>query len=428
MNFSFLHPADQIVLFMNRIYQAGLTTTSGGNLSICDGNGNIWISPSGIDKGTLTRNDIMCVKPDGTVTGPHKPSMELPFHSSVYRGRQDLKAVLHAHPPALVAFSLARKLPNINLLSSIKSTCSGISIAPYAVPGSIELGKNVSKEFEKGYNSVILENHGACVSAETMYDAFIRFETLERCALIEINARKIGQPLSLNENQINLTRIDNSMKEFEPAGHTSEELAVRRDMIKFIHRCCTQHLFGSSHGTYSAILSDGSILITPEGKDRFWLEESDLVLIKEGCREKGKNASIFTALHSAIYKNHPEIKSLAGAQPYYTMAFAVTGTPIDSRTIPESYIQLRTIGNASFEDQYINLNKTADMMDATTQVILFKNGQILAAGTSLVNAFDRLEVAEATAHSLISAMDIGQTVPISDKEISIINKTFSLPE
>ena len=92
MNINYIHPADQLVMFMQRIYDKGLTTTSGGNLSIMDNEGNIWITPASVDKGTLTRNDIICVKPDGTVVGPHKPSSEFPFHASVYKMRPDLKA------------------------------------------------------------------------------------------------------------------------------------------------------------------------------------------------------------------------------------------------------------------------------------------------------------------------------------------------
>jgi len=53
-----MHPAEQIVLLINRIYKKQMTTTSGGNLSILDDEGDIWITPSGIDKGTLTTADI----------------------------------------------------------------------------------------------------------------------------------------------------------------------------------------------------------------------------------------------------------------------------------------------------------------------------------------------------------------------------------
>ncbi|MFO7294947.1 MAG: class II aldolase/adducin family protein, partial [Clostridia bacterium] len=105
MKFELLHPADQIVMIMERIYRYGMTTTSGGNISILDDNGDIWITPSGIDKGSLHRNDIIRVKPDGTIDGIHKPSVELPFHEMIYQKRPDIKAIIHAHPPALVAFS-----------------------------------------------------------------------------------------------------------------------------------------------------------------------------------------------------------------------------------------------------------------------------------------------------------------------------------
>jgi L-fuculose-phosphate aldolase len=64
-SFHLMHPADQLVTIMERIYQYGMTTTSGGNLSILDDNGDIWITPSGIDKGTLTRKDMIRVNPSG---------------------------------------------------------------------------------------------------------------------------------------------------------------------------------------------------------------------------------------------------------------------------------------------------------------------------------------------------------------------------
>ena len=83
--FEYLHPAEQIVAIMNRIYENGMTTTSGGNLSVLDPDGDMWISPSGIDKGSLRPSDIMCVDASGRIAGPHKPSCEYPFHSGICR-------------------------------------------------------------------------------------------------------------------------------------------------------------------------------------------------------------------------------------------------------------------------------------------------------------------------------------------------------
>jgi len=71
MRFHLLHPRDQLVAIMNRIYQNGMTTLSGGNLSIKDEDGGIWITPAGVDKGRLTPKDIMRVRGIGRATFRH---------------------------------------------------------------------------------------------------------------------------------------------------------------------------------------------------------------------------------------------------------------------------------------------------------------------------------------------------------------------
>src|SRR5262245_31522612 len=111
MDFSMLPPRHQLTDMLTRIYQQGLTTTSGGNLSILDANGDLWITPAGVDKGALTPEDIVCVHADGTLEGRHRPSSEYPFHRMIYAARPDVRALVHAHPPALVSFSIVRKVP-----------------------------------------------------------------------------------------------------------------------------------------------------------------------------------------------------------------------------------------------------------------------------------------------------------------------------
>ena len=63
-----MHPRDQIVAIISRIYERSLTTTSGGNISIIDDNGDIWVTPAAVDKGSLRASDMMLVKRDGTIS------------------------------------------------------------------------------------------------------------------------------------------------------------------------------------------------------------------------------------------------------------------------------------------------------------------------------------------------------------------------
>lgn len=428
MNIQYIHPADQLVMFMQRIYDKGLTTTSGGNLSIMDTDGNIWITPAGVDKGTLTRKDIICVHPDGTTEGPHKPSSELPFHVSVYKMRPDLKAVLHAHPPALVAFSIIRKVPNLDLIPTVRRVCSDARIAIYDVPGSEDLGKKIGKVFADGCDIAILENHGVCIGAADIFTAFQRFETLNYAADLEIQAAKLGtaQPLSEEARRITATNYHTKMDDFIPRTHSSEELSARRDMITLIRRSYRMGLFTATQGTYSVRLEDDSFLITPFGKDRLYLEEGDLVRVKGGMKEVGKTPSRAVYMHEQIYKHNPEIRAILQAHPLHAMAFAVTDAKFDPRTIPESYILLRDIQKLPYTQIYSDPVGTAQLFDPAHPAFMVEDDCVIVTGNNLLQAFDRLEVLEATAHSIINSISIGQIAHITDQEIRDLKEAFYL--
>lgn len=428
MNMHYIHPADQLVMFMQRIYDRGLTTTSGGNLSIMDSDGNIWITPASVDKGTLTRKDIICVHPDGTCEGPHKPSSELPFHASVYKMRPDLKAVLHAHPPALVAFSIVRKVPSLDLIPSVRNVCGDVRIAKYDVPGSDALGEKIGAVFAEGCNIAILENHGVCIGAEDMFTAFQRFETLNYTAELEILANKIGKVKTLDREAIRAseTTVHKRMDDFIPRSHTSEELSARRDMITLIRRSYRMGLFTATHGTYSVRLSDGSFLITPFGLDRAYLTEEDLVRIKGGMKEQGKIPSRAVKLHEEIYEKNPEIHAILLAHPVHAMAFAVTDAEFDPRTIPESYILLRDVKKISYREIFEECAKTAKEFGPATPALMVENDCVIVTGNTLLQAFDRLEVMEVTAHSIIDSLDLGKIVHITDEEVEDLKKAFHL--
>src|SRR5450755_611156 len=126
---AFIHPRDEILQAIQRIYRYRMTTTSGGNLSIREDTGDIWITPARLDKGSLRREDIVCVRADGTVLGPHVPSSELPFHQEVYRERHDIHGIVHAHPVALVAFSLVHRIPDTHLFHQTRLVCGEAGFA-----------------------------------------------------------------------------------------------------------------------------------------------------------------------------------------------------------------------------------------------------------------------------------------------------------
>ncbi|MFC4307187.1 class II aldolase/adducin family protein [Cohnella boryungensis] len=428
MRHDMLHPADQILLMMDRIYGYGMTTTSGGNLSLLDENDQIWITPAGIDKGSLTRNDIVCVKPDGTVVGHHRPSSEFPFHRQIYEARPDLRAVVHAHPPALVSFSIVRRIPDTRLLPNERQICGEIGMAPYALPGSRELGENIAAVFARGINTVMLENHGVVVGGKDLFEAFQSFETLDFCARLEINARRIGTPVILTDEQFRTTTRgdDTPLGTFTPGVCRTEERAARREMCELIKRSYDQRLFTSTQGTFSQRFSDGSFVITPYGADRKYLEPEDLVLISNGAAEAGKVPSRSVHLHQRIYELHPHIDSVIIAHPPNVMAFAVTPHALDSRTIPESYILMRGTPKLPFDAVYGDIESTAAVFKQDTPIAIVENNCVIVTGQNLLNAFDRLEVAEYSAQAILSAGCLGDIVHIGPEQIRELEIAFKL--
>ncbi len=428
MNFNVMHPAEQIVLLINRVYQKGLTTTSGGNLSIMDSEGNIWITPSGIDKGSLSPSDICKVLPDGTVIGKYKPSVELPFHKLVYKTRPDVSAVLHAHPPALVSYSLIREIPNANIIPTPHQVCGPVGIAKYEVPGSEALAKRIVTEIKKGFNVVVMENHGVITCADNLFEAFKRFETLNFAASLGITASILGKPEGLTDEQLQIynTKGQHTLGEFIPTDYSSEERKLRKEMCALIHRAYDQGLFTSTQGTFSVRLNAHTFLITPYGVDRKYIEPEDIVRIEHEWREAGKEPSRSVRLHKLIYDEHPEINAITVAQPEHIMAFGVTHTEIDSRTIPESYINIRDLARVPFGTNITDPEKLSSLLSDRSPVVLVENDSVISTGTTLINAFDRLEVAEFTANTIIHAKMIGDIVMINEKEVEDINKAFHL--
>ncbi|MBP6469987.1 MAG: class II aldolase/adducin family protein [Chloroflexi bacterium] len=427
MNFQLLHPRDQLVAIMNRIYHNGMTTLSGGNLSIKDDNGDIWITPSGIDKGTLTPKDIMCVQANGPIIGPHKPSIEYPFHRKIYELRPDFQAIVHAHPPALVSFSIVREVPDTRIIPQANRLCGPVGYAPYALPGSEKLGENIAATFAEGYNIIILENHGMAAGGANLLDAFHRLETLDFCARTLIRAKVLGSVQTLSEPSLNLfDHRHNLLPEFVPTTHSSRERELRQQIVDIVARAYDRQLMISTEGVVSARLDANSFLITPTGLDRRTLDIADVVLVRNGVREAGKLPSRAVRLHEAIYAKHPDIHSVMSAQCPNATAYTITASRFDSRTIPESFILLRDIPLIPFKTLYTQADTVAATVSLSTPVLLVQNDCVLTVGTDILNAFDRLEVAEFSARSLIDTAVLGQLVPIGDAEIHDLEVAFSL--
>ena len=162
----------QIVDYGLKMIRSGLTTGSGGNLSILSPADNlIAISPSGIDYDDVTVADVVVVDRAGKIVdGDCKPSSELGFHLALYAARSEITAVVHTHSVyATTLACLHWELPAVHYLVAFSG--DKVPLAPYATFGTDELAKNIIESIGS-YNAVLLANHGLVAVASDMKNCF----------------------------------------------------------------------------------------------------------------------------------------------------------------------------------------------------------------------------------------------------------------
>ena len=403
-------PKEQLVAIMKRIYAQGMTTTSGGNLSIKDENGNVYITPGGTDKGSMTAEDIVCIRADGTMEGKHKPSSEYPFHMKIYETRGDIRAILHAHPPAMVAYSIVRKIPDISAFPELKACIGSVGMAEYGLTGSEELGEKIAKVFAEGGNVAELENHGLVVGSTDIESAYQMFEAMDFSARIGIGASRLGGAKNENPSGKGLTD-ENMEKPKDPSTEIpQEDRAVCEKLCEMVRRAWHQKLLYAGLGVFSARAESGTIYYIPQGTDQS----------AAGILDIRKLEQTGDSLHAKIYRTHPGIGSIVTAFPPELMAFAVTGTKFSSRIIPEIYMVMQDVVSLPQVQYAGKPDEIAAVFDGRTSVAVLEGGGVIVTAPSLLKAYDRLEVAEYSARAILESSQLGNIVEITEKQVDEI--------
>ncbi len=403
---------------INRVYYNGLTTTSGGNISCMDSEGTIYITPSGIDKGSLKEEDIMTVLADGQIIGKHTPSMELPFHSNIYKCREDIRAVVHAHAPSVVAYATARKVPDSSVCPCYQKVLGEIADSVYDLPGSISLGNIVKAEFDKGYNSVMMHNHGATVGAENLELAYRKYEMLDNLCETLINAAILDGVKKCDKHADYSVKINASKEKL-----SADELVVAEDIANFIKRSHYQKLMSTSLGTLCVKLDNGDILFNPDSVGRDKISANDIAKYSKGKFYNINDLSAdYLQIAISVFEQIPEAKVCYISMPNATMGFSVSHKYFDAKLIPESYIMLK---NAVQLECGITAEQIAKSMATTKPLAIVNNECVITIGKNLTKAFDRMEVTDYSARSIISACNIAKITPINDEQSAEIDRTFN---
>jgi L-fuculose-phosphate aldolase len=176
----------EVAAFMRRLYKQGLTTTSGGNISLRISEELIVITPSGTDKGRMKWKEVGIMNLSGENLTPElKPSMESGMHLEIYRKQKDIRAVIHAHPVFASSFTATKCCIDTNLTAEAAWVLGTPVMVPYSLMGTPDLAQAVSGNIEKS-EILLLENHGVVTAGASLLQAFDRMEVLENAAKMTI--------------------------------------------------------------------------------------------------------------------------------------------------------------------------------------------------------------------------------------------------
>ena len=171
---------EEICQVCHLLYERGYVVSNDGNVSVRVEPDKVLITPSGVGKGRMTPDMlVLCDLQGNVLEGDRYPSSESKMHLMVYREREDVMSVVHAHPPVSTAFAICRRPLKERYLAEMVLGLGEVPVTEFAMLSTDEVPESV-RPFVHDHNAVLLANHGALSWGPTLLSAFDRLEVVEQ--------------------------------------------------------------------------------------------------------------------------------------------------------------------------------------------------------------------------------------------------------
>ncbi|MBK6940970.1 MAG: class II aldolase/adducin family protein [Planctomycetes bacterium] len=191
----------QIAEIARLCWERGYIGAIDGNISARLDDGSFLITPAGTIKFLIQPESVVHCDANGRPMDGGRASSETAMHVACYHERKDVRAVVHAHPPTAVAFSLAGISLMTAVIPELVVTLGAIPTAPYGTPGTEEL-PNSLRDLIRCSDAVLMERHGAITLGADLLDAYKKMEQIEHNAKITFMARQLGQVKELAPEEV----------------------------------------------------------------------------------------------------------------------------------------------------------------------------------------------------------------------------------
>lgn len=192
----------ELASFSRRVARLGFAPGTSGNLSVRLDEDRLLLTPTGVSKAMVRASDMVIADMNGRLlAGTRRVTSEIGMHLAIYARRQDVRAVLHAHPPIATAFACCGRGLDEALCQEAVMTIGTVPLARYATTGTDEVASSLLPYVDR-HDAILLENHGAVTSGGSLLNAFQKMETLEHVAQVVLIAHQLGTPHLLRTEQV----------------------------------------------------------------------------------------------------------------------------------------------------------------------------------------------------------------------------------
>jgi L-fuculose-phosphate aldolase len=191
----------------------------------------------------------------------------------------------------------------------------------------------------------------------------------------------------------------------------------KKELVAICKLLYDRNLVTASDGNISVRINDAHLLITPSGKNKGFLEPEEIIVIDmEGNVVEGKGkASREYPMHRTIYTERSDVNAVVHTHPVYATAFAMTGQNIPDHYLIESRVALGKTGLAAYAPAgSAQLAENIRPFVKDCNAVLLMNHGAITYGENLMSAYNKMEVLETVAKTIIVSKNIGTPVPIPD--------------
>ena len=198
------------------------------------------------------------------------------------------------------------------------------------------------------------------------------------------------------------------------------------EIARIMKRLYDRHLTTCSGGNISVRVDENRVLITPSALDKGNLKSETIAVVTMDGENLTPHlkTSIETDMHLEIFKKRPDAKAIVHAHPVYASLFTATDKKLRTDLLAEARFVL---GEPAFAPYALmGTEKLAEIVAASfkkdeTKVVLMENHGIITIGESLFQAYDRIEVVEASARMSFLGELVGGTRPLSPERLAAID-------